>query len=60
MKIKIDGCHRTLLVDKIVLNFDCGGGDVGVNISQNSLNHIFKMMCFIVWKLYINKVDFKK
>lgn len=60
MKIKIDGCHRTLLVNGIVLNFDRGGGYVGVNISQNSLNHTFKMMCFIVWKLYFNKADLKK
>lgn len=34
MKIKTDGRHRTLLVDEIILNFDYGGGYVGVDISQ--------------------------
>lgn len=60
MKIKIDGCQRTVLVDGIALNFNCGASYTGVNISRNSLNHTFKMVCFIVWKLYFDKVDLKK
>lgn len=60
MEIKIDDCHGTSLVDETVLNFDCGDGYVGGSISQNSLNHVFKMVRFTVRKLYFSKDDFKK
>ena len=38
---------------------DCGSGYMGVYLSQNLLNFIFKYVQFIICQLYLKKAVFK-